>query len=142
MKGARGERNGRAKLSEYQVRKLRGYQAEGWTESELAASRTDLGPSLDAAFGAPNSTVRAENDVFDAAARAVPATTPYLYLDCGTRDVSFVHSNRKLVSNLSQRNLAYEYHETPGAHTWEYWDMRLPNMLAAVVKKIVPEKSE
>jgi S-formylglutathione hydrolase FrmB len=112
------------------------------TESELAASRTDLGPSLDAAFGAPNSTVRAENDVFDAAARAVPATTPYLYLDCGTRDVSFVQSNRKLVSNLSQRNLAYEYHETPGAHTWEYWDMRLPNMLAAVVKKIVPEKSE
>jgi transcriptional regulator with XRE-family HTH domain len=36
MKGARGERNGRAKLSEYQVRRLRGYKAEGWTLSELA----------------------------------------------------------------------------------------------------------
>lgn len=34
---ARGERNGRAKLSEFQVRKLRAYKAEGWTQSELAA---------------------------------------------------------------------------------------------------------
>jgi putative tributyrin esterase len=106
------------------------------TETELAATRADLAPSLDAAFGAPSSTVRAENDVYDDAARAMPATTPYLYLDCGTQDVSFVESNRKLVSKLSQRNLTYEYHETPGAHTWEYWDTRLPNMLAAVVKKI------
>jgi S-formylglutathione hydrolase FrmB len=106
------------------------------TETELAASRADLAPSLDTAFGAPNSTVRAENDVYAAAARAVRAATPYLYLDCGTWDVSFVESNRKLVSDLSKTNLAYEYHETPGAHTWEYWDTRLPNLLAAVVKKI------
>jgi enterochelin esterase-like enzyme len=74
--------------------------------------------------------------------RAVPATTTYLYLDCGTRDVSFVPSNRKLVEKLSQKNLTYEYHETPGAHTWEYWDTRLPNLLAAVVKKIAADKGE
>jgi predicted DNA-binding protein YlxM (UPF0122 family) len=37
MKGARGERNGRAKLSEFQVRRLRAFKAEGWTLSELAA---------------------------------------------------------------------------------------------------------
>lgn len=47
MKGVRGERNGRAKLSEYQVRKLRAYRLEGWTRSELAArfgiSRTAAG---------------------------------------------------------------------------------------------------
>jgi putative tributyrin esterase len=112
------------------------------TETELSASRADLAPSLDAAFGAANSTVRADNDVIVAADKAVPARTAYLYLDCGTQDVSFLQSNRKLVSKLSERNLAYEYHETPGAHTWEYWDTRLPNLLAAIVKRIAPQKSE
>jgi putative tributyrin esterase len=112
------------------------------TETELSTSRADLAPSLDAAFGASNSTVRAENDVSEAATRAVPATTPYLYLDCGTRDVSFLQANRTLVSKLSQRNLSYEYHETPGAHTWEYWDTRLPNMLTVIVKKIAADNAE
>jgi putative tributyrin esterase len=112
------------------------------SEPELSASRADLAPSLDAAFGAQNSTVRAENDVYEAATRAVPATTPYLYVDCGTRDVSFLQANRKLVSELSHRNLSYEYHETPGAHTWEYWDTRLPNMLTVILKKIAAEKAE
>jgi S-formylglutathione hydrolase FrmB len=112
------------------------------TEKALSASRADLAPSLDAAFGASNSTVRAENDVYDAVTRAVPATTPYLYVDCGSRDVSFLQANRKFVSELSQRNLNYEYHEMPGAHTWEYWDTRLPNMLTVILRQIAADKAE
>src|SRR6185369_11961432 len=110
------------------------------TEPELSATRSDLAPSLDAAFGAQNSTVRAENDVYEAATRAVPATTPYLYVDCGTRDVSFLQANRKLVSELSQRNLNYEYHEMPGAHTWEYWDTRLPNLRTVILRQIAADQ--
>ena len=112
------------------------------TETELSATRADLAPSLDSAFGPANSTVRSENDVYEAVDRVVPSTTAYLYLDCGMRDVSFLQANRKLVSKLSQRNLSYEYHETPGAHTWEYWDTRLPSMLTVIVRKIAAAKAE
>jgi transcriptional regulator with XRE-family HTH domain len=47
MKGARGEQNGRAKLTESAVRRLRAYHLEGWSRAQLAArfgiSRTAAG---------------------------------------------------------------------------------------------------
>jgi putative tributyrin esterase len=112
------------------------------TEADLAESRADLAPSLKTAFGPATSTVRSENDVYEAVDRVVPSATAYLYLDCGTADVSFLQANRKLVSKLSQRNLSYEYHEIPGAHTWEYWDTRLPSMLNVIVRKIAADKAD
>lgn len=36
MKGARGERNGRAKLSELQVRRVFDWLGEGWTHQRIA----------------------------------------------------------------------------------------------------------
>jgi len=75
---------------------------------------------------------RAENDVFELAL-ALRRTRagwpgPALYLDCGTEDFLY-ESNARLRAFLREIGVPYEYHEGPGAHTWEYWTARLPDQL-------------
>lgn len=101
---------------------------------------TDLKPSLVQAFGAANSKTRAENDVYREAANADPQITPYLYIDCGSEDVTFAEPNRRLVSALAQKKIAFEYHEFPGVHSWQYWDERLPTLLKVVEREIASDQ--
>ena len=101
--------------------------------------RTDLKASLAQTFGPANSKTRAENDVYREAANADPQSTPYLYIDCGSEDVTFAEPNRRLVAILGQRKIAFEYHEFPGAHSWQYWDERLPTLLKVVEREIAPD---
>ena len=109
------------------------------TLPELVELRADLQPSLARAFGSGKNKDREQNDVYQLAARADAHSTPYLYVECGNEDSTFLDPNRKLVSVLSRRRLAYEYHETPGAHTWEYWGARLPVVLSAVRRSIAED---
>ena len=104
--------------------------------------RTDLKPSLVQAFGAANSKTRAENDVYREAGNADPKNTPYLYIDCGSEDATFAEPNRRLVTILGQKKIGFEYHEFPGAHSWQYWDERLPTLLKVVEREIAPEEKE
>ncbi len=105
---------------------------------ELERSRSDLQPSLVKAFGEAHSKTREQNDLFALAASARrPQSTAYIYIDCGNQDSSFLEPNRSFVSLLSQRKCAYEYHEYPGAHSWQYWDERLPEVLRVVQQQIV-----
>lgn len=104
--------------------------------------RTDLKPSLVQVFGAANSKTRAENDVYREAANADPQHTPYLYIDCGSEDVTFAEPNRRFVAILGQKKVAFEYHEFPGVHSWKYWDERLPTLLKVVEKEIAPERKD
>lgn len=102
--------------------------------------KTDLKPSLVQAFGAASSRTRTENDVYREAANADPQHTPYLYIDCGSEDVSLAEPNRSLVAILGLRKIAFEYHEFPGEHSWQYWDERLPALLEVVEREIAPEE--
>ncbi len=43
-----------------------------------------------------------------------------LLVDCGTGDF-FYEVNRNLHQKLLQRNIAHDYVERPGSHTWDYW---------------------
>lgn len=105
-------------------------------DTELGASRSDLQPSLVKVFGPENSKVRADNDVYSLAKSADPKSAPYLYLDCGSSDTTFLPPNRKFAALLSERKFSYEYHEYPGAHTWTYWNARLPQILKVVLRHI------
>lgn len=87
-------------------------------------------------FGPPGSPARHDNDVYKLASEANPKTLPYLYLDCGTED-ELLQGNRDFAAILQQRQIAYEYHESPGAHTWDYWDRRLPELLRVLRQKKV-----
>jgi putative tributyrin esterase len=107
---------------------------------ELADTRADLRPSLGEAFGAGHSQTREQNDLY-ALANAVDAKAmPYFYIDCGNRDATFLEPNRKLAAILSAQGFAYEYHEYPGEHSWQYWDERLPAVLDLVRREIASKK--
>lgn len=87
------------------------------------------------AFGPPGSAARAENDLLALARGASAAGAPYFYVDVGTGD-NLVAANRAFVEAMAAGALAYEYHEVPGAHGWEFWDRRLPVFLRLVEERV------
>jgi S-formylglutathione hydrolase FrmB len=98
------------------------------------ATDTSYHTLLDA-FGPAGSPSRAENDLLALIREARVAAGTYFYIDCGSAD-ELLAENRAFVQAMSARPLAYEYHEVPGAHGWEYWDRRLPVFLRLVEERI------
>ena len=45
-------------------------------------------------------------------------------IDCGTDD-PLLPQNREFHDFLNKHKLEHEYHEYPGGHTWEYWDLHV-----------------
>jgi S-formylglutathione hydrolase FrmB len=86
-------------------------------------------------YGAADGPARRENDVYALAASAKPGATPYLYVDCGTTDV-LLEDNRQAIAAISKARLAYEYHEVPGAHSWDYWDRRIREFLPVLMSRM------
>jgi len=98
---------------------------------DLDKLRPEFRAKLLEVFGNEGSSMRAENDVFTLLTSSHSSSHPYFYIACGTED-SLLDTNRAFVHQLSSRNLAYEYHENAGGHTWEYWDRELQPLLWAV----------
>jgi putative tributyrin esterase len=87
-------------------------------------------------YGPAASETRATNDVSTMALTVPVAGAPVFYLDCGASD-PFLASNRDVVSVLQKRGFTYEYHEVPGAHSWEYWNARIAVFLPWVMQQFV-----
>ena len=87
-------------------------------------------------FGPPGSKTREANDVFTLAATLKPAAAPYIYIDCGIADNSLIAANRDVVAALHKAGVTYEYHEVPGAHTWDYWDRRVREFLPVLLRRL------
>jgi len=102
----------------------------------LDTLRPEFGAKLREVFGNEGSPQRTDNDIFLLLNTPRQTTLPYFYLACGTEDF-FLDSNRAFTLQLSSRKLVYEYHETPGAHAWEYWDSALEPLLRAVERAII-----
>jgi S-formylglutathione hydrolase FrmB len=101
---------------------------------DLDAKEPGFRDDLRKAFGPPGNSARNENDVFELLGRTQGAQSPYIYLDCGADDM-FVQTNREFVARLEERGIAYEYHEMPGAHTWDYWDAAILRFLQALDRR-------
>jgi putative tributyrin esterase len=101
----------------------------------LDALRPEFRKNLLEVFGGEASATRAQNDMFALLNAPHQVPYPYLYLACGSSDF-FLETNRAFVQQLSTRNLSYEYHETPGGHTWDYWDQTLRPLLRAIDEKL------
>jgi len=97
----------------------------------LDTLRPEFAAKLKEVFGKEGSRARADNDVLLLLNTPHQSSYPYFYLGCGTEDF-FLETNRALVMQLSSRKITYEYHETPGGHTWEYWDRELQPMLQVI----------
>jgi putative tributyrin esterase len=103
--------------------------------NNLDTLRPDFRTKLLEVFGGEGSATRQQNDLVPLLSTPHQAPYPYFYLACGTADF-FLDTNRAFTKQLSSRNIAYEYHETPGGHTWEYWNQALQPLLRAVVDKL------
>lgn len=107
--------------------------------TEIAYDDSLAGPLKDEiyrVYGPAGSDTRAANDVAAMAATAPVAGASSFYLDCGTSD-SFLASNRDVVAALQKRGFSYEYHEVPGAHSWDYWNARIAVFLPWVMKRFL-----
>jgi putative tributyrin esterase len=101
------------------------------TTQNLDDLRPEFRAKLLEVFGNSGSATRKENDVLLLLKSS--REYPYFYLACGTDD-SFLEANRAVAAELSMQKIPYEYHETPGGHTWEYWDAGLDPLLRAVAR--------
>jgi putative tributyrin esterase len=90
---------------------------------------------LTSIFGAIDSDTRKQNDVLALAAGLKAPGAPYLYIDCGTSD-TLIAENRDVVAAIHKTGAAYEYHEIAGGHSWDYWDRRIREFLAVLMKKL------
>lgn len=97
----------------------------------LYAERPEFRAKLLEVFGPDGSSTRVENNVFLLVDAPPQTPYPYFYLACGTSDF-FLETNRAFVKQLSSRKIPYEYHETAGGHTWEYWNAAVQPMLRAL----------
>lgn len=108
--------------------------AGSFSGAPLAAEDTSSPTRMDA-FGPAGSASRAENDLMALVRDARIADGTYFYVDTGTSD-RLLAENRAFVQAMAARPLAYEYHEVPGTHGWEFWDRRLPVFLKLVEERI------
>ncbi len=91
----------------------------------------NLATSLKRAFGPERSATRLTNDVYTIFNSAPADTLPFIYLAAGIQDGFrfFLPGHRYFADSLKTAGVRYEYHETPGKHSWTYWDRELKRML-------------
>jgi len=53
---------------------------------------------------------------------------PQLLIDCGTEDF-LLKQNREMHARFDKMKLDHEYHEYPGTHEWDYWDLHVREAL-------------
>lgn len=88
-------------------------------------------PSLRHAFGTKTGTARSKYDLFLLYRQTSKEAMPYIYMAMGTQDAyrSFLPAHRALTDLLRGAGILYEYHETPGGHSWQYWDAEIQPLL-------------
>jgi putative tributyrin esterase len=109
--------------------------------ADLDDRAPDFRANLLSVFGPHDSETRRQSDPLALLARAEPSKLPYIYLDCGTGDALFLQSNRELAASLQERGAAYEFHEMPGAHQWDFWDAAILRLLDALARRSLTSKN-
>ncbi len=102
----------------------------GMNDTTRPAERS-LIPSLRRAFGTRPDGFRNAHDVFSLYRQVPKDSLPYLYMVMGTQDVyrNFLPAHRAFTDLLRTYGALYEYHETPGGHSWQFWDREIVPLL-------------
>ncbi|MBS1795881.1 MAG: esterase family protein [Acidobacteria bacterium] len=114
--------------------------AGGWTTKSFEATgmKGPIPDSIKIAFGADDSTTRADNDIFKMVRETTPEkakTLPFLYVDCGTEDF-LIAPNREFAGLLLEKKIPHEFRERPGMHDWKFWDASIYEFLALTKKYV------
>ncbi len=90
-----------------------------------------IAASLLRAFGPARSDTRLSNDVYTLFNSASSDSLPFVYMATGIQDGFryFLPGHRFFADSLKAAGVQYEYHETPGRHSWTYWDRELKRMM-------------
>jgi len=95
----------------------------------------DKFPGFAEVFGPPGSKTHTENDPFQAAEKAEPQHTSFIFMACGTEDDT-LNSQHQFADLLRKRHIAYEAVEFPGEHEWTFWEAALPQMLRSLARRM------
>jgi putative tributyrin esterase len=81
-------------------------------------------------FGDPLQFKGSSNDLFHLAEQLALSDTPRprFYQCCGTEDFLY-EGNQKFLNHARRLQLDLTYEEEEGAHTWDYWDMKIQRVL-------------
>lgn len=83
-------------------------------------------------FGNASNIPGSENDIIGLAEQMKPADLPRMYISCGTEDMLLPLSQN--FYRTFQSKLPITYHESPGNHTWDYWEQQMPRLLDFLIK--------
>jgi S-formylglutathione hydrolase FrmB len=94
-------------------------------------------------YGPEGSDTRKQNDVYELAKKVSnPEGLPYLWISCGTEDGSpvdpvnsLIAANQEFAALLVKQKIRHTYSESPGAHTWQFWDEQLPKVLSLLMER-------
>lgn len=80
-------------------------------------------------FGDPDKVEGSENDLFALAERcAEGGVMPRIYQWCGTED-GLLEENHRMRDTLDALGFDLRYEESPGNHSWPYWDDKIRTVL-------------
>ncbi len=88
-------------------------------------------PSILKAFGEKNREFRDAHNVFHLLRREHDGKLPYFFFAVGIQDGyrTFLPATRRFTDMLREYGKEYEYHEVPGVHNWNFWNMEILPLL-------------
>jgi S-formylglutathione hydrolase FrmB len=98
-------------------------------------------PSIARVYGPadqPGNETRRANDIYRIVRELPPEkikALPFLYLDCGTEDF-LIGVNRDFSALLLEKKVAHEFRESPGTHSWPYWDRQVQEVLRLAAQRL------
>lgn len=90
--------------------------------------------NLRSLFGDRRAAFWDEHDVMRLAANAYGPTLPYIFLSTGSQDgiLEIAGQTHELAGILRSRGAAFEMHELPGKHDWNFWDQEIRTILQRI----------
>ncbi len=104
----------------------------GIEDSAIVARRSkESNKSVRDMFGETRNESWLANDVFELTEKVNTKTVPYFYLAVGSQDgiSEIIDRTHSFAASLRKRGIAFEMHETAGAHDWKFWDKEIEIVL-------------
>ncbi|HTP12984.1 MAG TPA: alpha/beta hydrolase family protein [Bacteroidota bacterium] len=107
-----------------------------WNADTTSQAVKYLSASLLKAYGRQPGASWDRYDVFLLFDRLAIRPSPYVYFAMGSQDGyrDFIAAHHQLIDSLRVHNIPFEYHETPGAHSWKFWDREIQPMVKKMME--------
>lgn len=107
----------------------------GLEDSAIVARRSkETIKSVREMFGEKRNESWSANDIFELTEKINPNTAPYFYLSAGSQDgiPEVIEQTHIFAASLRKKSIAFEMHETTGAHDWKFWDSEIEVVLKRI----------